>query len=633
MALTTAEEKRATVVARRFAWGLGLTAVALACFAAKTGASWRDAPHVASGDKIPTEAYMHWGLWWASVANAVLCAALAMTARWWARAGGHPSNDATSVRVSRLEWLFLAGVLLAAGGLRWGRMDLSLYNDEAHTFRRYIAGSFKETKSGGTKWRQVKWEETFFLNQVGNNSMPCSVLGRLCYDAWKGLSKAPDGDMNETALRLPSLAAGLGSIAVLWLLLRRLMPGTSCWWAAGLAALHPWHVRYSTEARGYALMLLGVTACFYFIQRAMEDGRWRWWFGLALSQFTAVWAFPGAVYFLVALNLGLLGMLTLKAGKTRDWRPVLAAAVSMLAGGMMTLQVMLPTAPQIVAAMKILDSVKGAMGWVWWRDIAGGLLHGMRWVDGDGENPWNVAVGRELGAHPWLYIPVLWALAAWVWGTLSLARRGGVAALVAWTGPAAILLSWALMIRDAKFLHYWYVIYALPGVLAALASVGSLVHSTRRAAGRGLLIVLFLTVGGFWAWADGRYLQRSKENMKELVPLARGGAFPEYLRNPNHPLLGAVFSDIDVYDPHVRIIKTTEDLDDMENEAKLTGRELFVTYGRLGLMDLYEKELIARLNDPQEFRRLTTSYGLEEQQFSHFLMKYMGAKPETAGAK
>jgi hypothetical protein len=50
-------------------------------------------------------------------------------------------------------------------------------------------------------------------------------------------------------------------------------------------------------------------------------------------------------------------------------------------------------------------------------------------------------------------------------------------------------------------------------------------------------------------------------------------------------------------------------------------------------MDLYEKELIARLNDPKEFRRLTTSYGLEEQQFSHFLMKYMGAKPETAGAK
>ena len=66
------------------------------------------------------------------------------------------------------------------------------------------------------------------------------------------------------------------SLVVLWLLARRLLPPSAAWWTLILAALHPWMVRYATEARGYGFLMLGVTLAFYFLDRALEDNRWRW---------------------------------------------------------------------------------------------------------------------------------------------------------------------------------------------------------------------------------------------------------------------------------------------------------------------------------------------------------------------
>jgi len=614
-----------SAMARRFAWAFGILALVLFAFVLMTGATWRDALKKVTSEKIPTVAYMHWGLWWAAAVNAGLCTALALTSRWWAGSGSQIPNFKS--QISRREWVWLLILIAGAGALRWGRMDLSLYNDEAHTFRRYIAGSMKESsKGGGPKWRQVKWEETFFLNQVGNNLMPCSVFGRLCYDSWKGLTGAQDGVVSETAIRLPSLIAGLGSLVVLWLLLRRVLPGTACWWGLGFAILHPWHVRYSTEARGYGLMLLAVVSCLYFIQRALEDGRWRWWLGLSVAQFVSVWSFPGAVYFLIVLNGTLVALLSWRAWRSGNWQPPVAAVVSAVIGGMLTLQLMLPTALQLVAAMKILDSVKGAMGVTWWQDVAMGLLNGMRWTDGDVENPWNLSGSRELGFHAWLKGPLFIGVVACVSGSISLLRRGGVAALLVLVGPFAVVLSWALMIKDGKYLHYWYVIYALPGVLCSLAAFLTEVVSGWR---RGLRLALhwLLTLWMcFWVWADGRYLKRSKENFRELLPLARGAAFPEYLKDASAPLFGAVFSDVDVYDPHVKILHDAKDLDDLIGVAKSSNRALYITFGRLGLMQTNEPELLKRLQDPSQFLNAQISYGLEEQQFTHFLVRHRAAR-------
>jgi Dolichyl-phosphate-mannose-protein mannosyltransferase len=608
-------------LAWRFALIFGGLALVLLIFVLRAGTPWRDALKTAGGDKASTEAFMHWGLWWAAAVNAGLCLVLALTARWWSKGKFQIPN--VHSQITRRDWLWVLAFLTLAAGIRWGRMDLSLYNDEAHTFRRYIAGWMKEsTKEGGAKWRQVKWEETFFLNQVGNNSAPCSVLGRVCYDSWKWTTRAKDGVMCETAIRFPQFVAGLASLVVLWLLLRRLAPGPACWWGLAFGVLHPWSVRYATEARGYGLLLLGVTAMFYFLQRATEDGRWRWWLGFGAAQFLSVWAFPGVIYFLAVFNGALFVILAWRGYWTGDWQPLVAAVVSALMGGMLALQLMLPTAPQLFAAMKILNSVKGAMGWTWVLDVLGGLLNGMRWADGDPANPWNLSVGRELSKHAWLKGPVLMGIVAWACGSMRLARKGVVGLLAAVAGPLAVALSWGLMVREQKFLHYWYVLYALPGALCGLGvffaeEVRSWPRGTRLC--MNLLLTLWMC---FWAWGDGRYFLRSKENLKELVPLARGAAFPDYLKNTGAPLFGAVYSDVDVYDPYVRIIRDVKDLDALIAEAAAASKALYVTFGREGLMQLYEPELLGRLRTEKDFTPVLTSHGLEEQQFSHFLFRY-----------
>ena len=108
-----------------------------------------------------------------------------------------------------------------------------------------------------------------------------------------------------------SATAGL---AVFWLVMRRLLPGTSaCWWVLVLAALHPWHVRYSSEARGHGFLLLGIPLCFWFLQRALEDDRWRWWLGMGLAQFFASGAFQGIVPFLAVFNGLLLAVMMWQA--------------------------------------------------------------------------------------------------------------------------------------------------------------------------------------------------------------------------------------------------------------------------------------------------------------------------------
>ncbi len=152
-----------------------------------TGKDWRDALHILEGEaKVKSQdrviAYAHWGLYWGCLLDAVLCTGLGATARWWA-AAVRPGQAVKVARLSRIGWVALFTILVLAGTVRWLRLDLSLYNDEAHNFRRYFSGYFQQRTDGTSRWREPSWGETLWLNQVGNNSTPFSVSARLSHAA------------------------------------------------------------------------------------------------------------------------------------------------------------------------------------------------------------------------------------------------------------------------------------------------------------------------------------------------------------------------------------------------------------------------------------------------------------------
>jgi len=516
----------------------------------------------------------------------------------------------SNFRIPNSTWLWLVIILSAAGALRWARMDLSLYNDEAHAFQTYIAGRYKEPDAKGVqKWRQVLWKETFFKNKTGNNSAPFSSLSRLSYEVWKGVSKAKNGAMCETALRLPALLAGLGSLLVLWLLVRRMIDEWTAWLVLLLGALHPWHIRYSTEARGYGLLLLGVVLCFYLVLRALEDGRWRWWLGLGLAQFFCVWSFSGAVLWLVVFNALLAAHLTagMLSGKV-SWEMLQRALVGLLCGGMMTGQFCLPTAQQVLEMMDLHDSLEGTMGLLWWQDALGGAVFGMRWVDSDALNPWNPAGSRLLALKPWLVMTLVVITMGMILGAVRWCSRGLTGVLIAVSAPLGVALSWALMVRKGTYLHPWYVLYALPGLLMCLSFS---IDFRKKILAGAMMLFLCASLAPWWLEADRRFLTMSKENLKgvalTVLQEAGGGDF----------LLGGAFTDVDVYEQRFKTLDNVGELDALINEARSSKRKLMVTYGFTGLVQANMPELMKRFQNAEEFRLVAVLHGLEEEQFTH----------------
>lgn len=587
-----------------------------------------------AGDKPGPEDFARWGTYWATTINALLLGAGALFAMIRlnvivrrllrgdrrAEGGGCEPDRETNAAIRqpglrRCDWLWLLLVLALAGGLRWPRMGLSFYNDEAHTFRNYIAGRFKPADDGTLKWRQAKWSETLWLNKVGNNLAPCSLFGRLFYDTWRKTSGAPEGSVSETAVRLPQFVAGMASLVVLWLAMRRMMGPRAAWWALVLAALHPWHVRYSTEARAYGFLLLAVACCFYFLQRALEDNRWRWWLSLGFAEFLCLWSFAGSVYFLAVIDGVVLLVLSFRAiRRPGGWSSAVRFSVGMVLATMLSLQWMLPTVPQLMEAMRQLDSVKGVMGHEWWADAVSGMFFGVRGWDWDPGNPDNLAVLRETARGLWVWGVVAVVAAAWVTGGIRLARCGAVGAAAVLSGPVAVLLSWAVMSAQGKFLHPWYVLFAVPGVVMSLAAGlewlsqcrGGAAAARMVAAMTGLVIVLA------WLPADSVYLGHGKENLRGLAGAGREAAQPD-------GVYAAMIADVDIYDPGVVTLKTAAALDDAVSSARREGRPLTVSVGHVGIGE--SPQVYQRMQGSGEFEEVAVFRGLEEAQFTHYLFR------------
>jgi hypothetical protein len=392
-----------------------------------------------------------------------------------------------------------------------------------------------------------------------------------------------------------------------------MFPGSNaCWWALALAALHPWHVRYSSEARGHGFLLLGVPLCFYFLQRALEDGRWRWWIGMGVAQFFCAWSFPGAISFLAVFNGLLLPCLAWHAWpKQEAWNRLARPLVGMAVGGMIALPVMLPIMQQLAEAMKVLSSLMGQMGLEWWEDVLGLLAGGSGWVDHDAANPQNLVLSRIAASHAWVWLLVLATALPLGFGIYRTMRGGGLVGLLAvFAGPLAAAGMWLLMWQQGKVLYLWYVMFVLPGLLIVWAAgANGLVARVKMSAARlALTIFLALPVAGF-AWVDSWIVSVGKENLRGVAHAVPAGA-----------LHGTLFSDVDLYDPDVILLRDLADLEGLIQKARAEKRPLYVSFSRRNGDAMFE-EFYRRVGDAATFERVDIFPGQEDPQFTHFLYR------------
>jgi mannosyltransferase len=111
----------------------------------------------------------------------------------------------------------------------------------------------------------------------------------------------------EVALiRLWGVLFGVASIGALYAVLEPLLGRKVALWGALIAALAPFHVHYSQEARMYGLLaflLMSATACYVRAERAIGRRVWLWWGAFGVCAGLAMYTQQLAAFYLLALAL------------------------------------------------------------------------------------------------------------------------------------------------------------------------------------------------------------------------------------------------------------------------------------------------------------------------------------------
>ena len=515
---------------------------------------------------------------WAGLLNLVVLAGLILSAGWWA--GRAPV--ATEPSLARVKWFWplVIAAMIFCGASAAMRMNFGFAHDEDYSARRVISGSYKVKDNGEVGPEKLRWTDTFYYYRKPNNHPLHSVLARLSQEAWRAVAPPVNWHMREWVVRLPAWCGGVGAVAMLAVLIRRLGSARAAVVAAWLLALHPWHIRYASEARGYSLLLLIIPLCLYFWLRAMRENRWRWWLGFAAAEFALVYCYPGAIYVLLVLN-GLTAWWLL--GRAREWSKVGRWLAANCFAGMVALQLMLPLVPQLQAYMQTGEA-RLPLSLEWQVNTATHFLAGVSWTKTglmDGPYPEVMPYATR---HPVFFWCLLaGALGLLVVGYLSLFRRRWPEAPIA---AATLLLPGFLGFLIAKLLHQWlfewYLIYLLPGLVTGVAfgvdAVGRWLEKGRMRARwlpAGLAAGVVLAYGIFSQPFRHWYCTHPLEPVKEAAVAMRGTLDPN---DPGHGgiLTGVLLGPAWYYDPRGKYLKTPEDFLALLEKADEERKPLYI---------------------------------------------------------
>jgi Dolichyl-phosphate-mannose-protein mannosyltransferase len=571
------------------------------------------ADRIAQGKNPNLRAYINAGSWWAALVNLCLCVTLITTRRFWTAPIHRASllSSATPDLSGRVFWVLVLAALVCALGLRVPRMSLTLYNDEAYTLRRHINGEWKGDVFRSVKGNQVLWE-----NRETNNHVLFVLASRLSLRTWQMLTGASRHEFNEAVLRIPALLGGIGSLLAIALLLREIGWARAGVIGAWFGAIQPWHIRYSTEARGYALIFFFVPLVLIFLLRAVRTGRWSDWIGYGVSVFGLLYSYCGAVYLPVCLNVALLLFLWRAPDDYPKWKQFLRLTTVNLVAAMIFLQLMLPGLLQMFDHFK-REEEGTKMDALWVREYLSYLLFGIGWRDPQPENPIMISVTRLMTMSGWLPIITLSVVGlAAIAGIVRWIARGGIEAHLAVAMAMAAPLGFIQNACTRSYLYLWYLIFALPVLIvfvgAGIDWIGRLrPRSVTLGAGSAALFMglYVITVSPQIRAIFGH----SREPLRQVAQQLRGEAGANALR-------AAIHSPAFTYDPQIVQVKSFQQLEGLIAAAREQRRPLNVAYALRGRLFHQSPELVERLNQP-DFEHVSTLYGLEERLYTHYVFR------------
>jgi len=582
---------------------------------------WQDgiAERVQKGKRIRPIDYWVTYAYWVVAANALILALLLRFHRLWRAPGDAPRCPEFARPKARLHpvgWVLVALAIVTSASLAYTRLDQSLWDDEETSARTAIAGAYYVDDEGDLRFRKSDLRDTFLSYRSPNNHIVHNLIARTLHTVWSAAAAGADRRVDDFVVRLPAFLFGMTALASLAYFLWRMGFPWAGVFGAWLLALHPWHLRYASEARGYSLVFTLIPLVWAVLLDALHHGTWRRWAAFGGAQFLLLWAFPAALHLLAVTNLLALGaILTRHRGEARAQQGVRWFSVNLF-GAMLWGLLMAGNVAQLIEWLER----KGArdLGSRYVKTVLAYFLSGMPWTHRrHGIDPVYPELADLAAQTPWLFYAAVGATAALLLiGTLRLLLEGGyrrwVSLLLLLPGP----LTWCVGYLRGQHMHAWYLVFVLPA-LAALVALGA-TSAFRRTRSPALSAALTVALCGAylaglvsWTAAPRTALRtRSVQPYKESVLLTRGTLDPF---DPGQEEAFTVsFSDPpDYYDPRVGIVETREELLAWLERSDREGRPLYLNLGRLHRTAKSHPELLALAEQEDLFELVAFLPGFE----------------------
>ena len=460
-----------------------------------------------------------------------------------------------------------------------------------------------------------------------------SVAARASVEIWRAAADAPRQAFSEAAFRLPAYLVGLGTIALVALLLAQWGFARAAPVAAWLLALHPWHFRYGVEGRGYSFLIGFAALGAWTLHRALERGRWRDWGLFAASQVAMLWAQPVGIFLTAGFGVCALAAIVRRDEPTRDrvtraGRAVVANGIA----GMLLLQLLAPNLAQSLTWTEVREFGPrlglGTLESLWTR-----LAIGMRpidWPPGAPAGAWPTLESLPAAAS-WIVFGVVPLLAGvgLVRALRSPDARWPIAAFLVALVAALASAAWNQAFFYDRFLCYLLVPLVAAVALGADAAARALPWPERvEAAGaRGLLAAI---VVGFalLAWPQNATLHRHPmtglRDATELLARASGD-HPDAILRAGFGLGGEIPR---VYDPRVQYVDDADGLAALVSRAERSGRALYVLSSYQSLNRRRRPDGFAWLDDRARFSHVAHFPGIEPR-FSYDVYRFPPSESES----
>jgi hypothetical protein len=543
----------------------------------------------AAAGKAPTvEQAMHSTLWWGCVGSLLLIFLLAATTRWWANR--HPPAIEAPRPVARHVLLLLLSAVIVAVIPRAPRLTHSFWNDEEVTMQDYAHGEWKKSKDGEFKFRSPSWRETIFYNRAGSNHTLNSILTRATLDGTAALRSKEARKRGEFSEAVARAIPFLSSLVVVFL--AGWLPARAGWAAAGVIAafalaLHPWHVRYSVEIRGYSVMLALMAGSLLCLWQALAGGRHRWWCGFAICEAGYLLAFAGSLHFALVVNVVAALYLLRGAPGTARWPALRALAAWNALAAIPVLLLTLPSLPQFAFYLKEGKKMMSFVpGFAWEKDF---LAHWIAGIPPRGDAPGqSLGIGFQEFGRTGLWLRWFGAALAVAGITRMIFRpRAPFARLLALIVLAAPLVAYAHHRAAGNPVFPWYIQFSLFTLCIGWGAALAPFHEDNKSllGRRALHAVAALFLAVLWlpvaAKVNHRLATVPRQPLRETAA-AMAGTAPTYgqaaIEDRILVTFGTSAKRMLTYAPETRVIESVAELEEILREADRTGKSVHAAF-------------------------------------------------------